>query len=65
MKASFRQLVSHSQAITPKLNLYIPGYRDASAKAKGLMSLLDRLPDEHFETLRMLMLHLHRYARQR
>lgn len=37
-------------------------YRDADAKTNALMQVLPQLPLEHFETLRMLMLHLHRYV---
>ena len=34
-------------------------YRDATAKTSALTNALEQLPREHFETLRMLMLHLH------
>jgi hypothetical protein len=36
--------------------------RDPSAKHKSLLELVNQLPDEHYCTLRMLVLHLHRYA---
>jgi hypothetical protein len=34
--------------------------RDPSLKHQTLLSLVDKLPNEHYFTLRMLMLHLHR-----
>ncbi|KZT21386.1 RhoGAP-domain-containing protein [Neolentinus lepideus HHB14362 ss-1] len=36
------------------------GIRDPDKKMEVIGELLDRLPDEHYETLKMLMLHLHR-----
>lgn len=35
--------------------------RDPPAKTEGLLDLVNQLPQEHYETLRMLMLHLNRY----
>jgi hypothetical protein len=34
--------------------------RDPSTKNKSLLELVNKLPNEHYYTLRMLMLHLHR-----
>lgn len=36
--------------------------REASAKNIALLELINKLPDEHYHTLRVLVLHLHRYA---
>ncbi|CAG7850642.1 SubName: Full=Uncharacterized protein {ECO:0000313/EMBL:CCA68331.1} [Serendipita indica DSM 11827] len=34
-------------------------YRDAASKSSALQAVLEQLPNEHFHTLRLLMLHLH------
>lgn len=34
-------------------------YRDPAAKSNALNNVLEQMPHEHFQTLRMLMLHLH------
>lgn len=36
--------------------------REPSAKNIALLELINRLPTEHYHTLRVLVLHLHRYA---
>ncbi|KAH7888929.1 RhoGAP-domain-containing protein [Phlebopus sp. FC_14] len=36
------------------------GLKDPALKTKHLCELVDRLPSEHYHTLRLLMLHLHR-----
>ncbi|KAG6335959.1 hypothetical protein ID866_3135 [Astraeus odoratus] len=36
------------------------GLRDNTLKAKQIQELMDRLPSEHYYTLRLLVLHLHR-----
>ncbi|KAI6040203.1 RhoGAP-domain-containing protein [Pisolithus marmoratus] len=36
------------------------GLRDPALKTKHLQELVDRLPSEHYHTLRLLVLHLHR-----
>ncbi|KAF9241830.1 RhoGAP-domain-containing protein [Melanogaster broomeanus] len=36
------------------------GVRDPALKTRHLQELVDRLPGEHYHTLRLLMLHLHR-----
>jgi hypothetical protein len=36
------------------------GLRDPALKTSQLQELVDRLPSEHYHTLRLLMLHLHR-----
>ena len=39
------------------------GIRDSAVKHQTLNDLVHKLPEEHFFTLRMLMLHLHRYVK--
>lgn len=36
--------------------------KDTSARNKALLDLVNRLPNEHYYTLRMLMLHLNQYV---
>jgi Rho-type GTPase-activating protein 1/2 len=36
--------------------------KDVNAKHEALLGLVNQLPHEHYETLRMLMLHLNRYV---
>jgi hypothetical protein len=36
--------------------------KDASIKMEAFRDIVAELPDEHYHTLRILMLHLHRYA---
>lgn len=36
--------------------------RESATKNKSLLELVNKLPAEHYYTLRMLMLHLHRYV---
>jgi len=38
------------------------GIKDPTLKTKHLQELVDRLPPEHYYTLRLLVLHLHRYV---
>lgn len=45
-------------------NSWLPSIRDPSLKHQSLLNLVDKLPNEHYFTLRILMLHLHR-VRQR
>lgn len=42
--------------------LCVSAIKDQREKHEALLNLVYQLPREHFQTLRMLMLHLHRYV---
>lgn len=52
----------HPTHVPAKPNVSL-AYRDITAKSNALTNVLEQMPHEHFETLRMLMLHLHGYVR--
>lgn len=54
------RLVAHLHAIRATLFMLTAGIRDASNKHSALCALLAELPKDHYNTLRTLMLHLHR-----
>lgn len=39
--------------------MHLLAYRDVTAKSTALANVVDQLPVEHYETLRLLMMHLH------